>query len=175
MRMTEAEYAGYLARRGVPGAANTADVSSPPFRLPVIHIKLPGVPAGKGRPRFSRRTGHAYTPEKTRSYESMLQGAAIEAMAGRPPIEGPVRVSIEAHFPVPVSWSKKKQAEALAGDIRPGRPDWDNLGKMLDAFNEVVWRDDSQVAAGSISKFYSLTARLEVTIEGMARWSTKEK
>lgn len=132
---------------------------------PVI-ICLPGAPAGKGRPRFSRRSGHAYTPAKTRSYESMLQGAAIEAMSGRPPIEGPIRVVIAAHFPVPASWSMKKRAAALLGAIRPGRPDWDNLAKMLDSFNEVVWHDDSQVYDGAIIKRYSETPMLRVTVWG---------
>jgi hypothetical protein len=34
MRWNEQEYADYLKRRGIPGAANTADVSDPPFKLP---------------------------------------------------------------------------------------------------------------------------------------------
>lgn len=134
-----------------------------------IVIELPGEPRGKGRPRFVRRTGHAFTPEKTRSYESMLQGAAIEAMNGKPIIDGPLDVKVEAHFPVPASWSKKKQAAALLGVTRPTkRPDWENIAKMLDAFNGVVWRDDAQVVDGSISKFYSDRPRLVVTVRGAA-------
>lgn len=34
MAWTQAEYADYLKRRGVPGQPNTADVSKPPFRAP---------------------------------------------------------------------------------------------------------------------------------------------
>ena len=44
-----------------------------------VLIELPGVPQGKGRPRFARRGKFisTYTPETTRTYESMLQGAAL--------------------------------------------------------------------------------------------------
>jgi Holliday junction resolvase RusA-like endonuclease len=131
----------------------------------MITVELPGVPQGKGRPRFVRATGAAYTPAKTRSYESMLQGAAIQAMAGAEPMEGPLRVRVDALFPVPASWSKSKRAAALLGVIRPtGRPDWENIAKVLDAFNCVVWKDDAQVVEGAIFKRYSETPRLIVRI-----------
>jgi hypothetical protein len=39
MRWTEEEYAQYLKRAGAPGAANKADVSSPPFALPQNEAK----------------------------------------------------------------------------------------------------------------------------------------
>lgn len=37
-----------------------------------ISFSVPGEPAGKGRPRFTR-TGHPYTPGKTESYESLVR------------------------------------------------------------------------------------------------------
>jgi Holliday junction resolvase RusA-like endonuclease len=130
-----------------------------------VHIELPGVPQGKGRPRFVRATGHAFTPAKTRSYESMLQGAALEAMAGRLPLDGPLHVVVEAHFPVPASWSRAKRSAALLGVTRPTtKPDWENIAKMLDAFNEVVWHDDRQVVVGTIAKHYSDRPRLVVKV-----------
>lgn len=130
-----------------------------------IVILLPGLPQGKGRPRFVRASGHAFTPARTRSYESLLQGAAIEAMSGQVPIEGPVSVSVSAYFPVPASWSKSKRAAALLGALRPTKkPDADNLLKILDSFNAVVWRDDAQVVEGSIAKHYSDQPRLEVRV-----------
>lgn len=130
-----------------------------------IEVELPGQPAGKGRPRFSRKSGRAYTPAKTRSYESMLQGVAIEEMNGRAPLEGPLVVVVEAHFTIPESWSKSKKAAALLGVTRPtSRPDWENIAKMLDAFNEVVWKDDSQVVEGTITKHYSDRPRLVVRV-----------
>lgn len=132
----------------------------------MIVIELVGEPRGKGRPRFVRATGHAFTPARTRSYESALRLAAQDAMDGAAPLDGPLRVSVEAHFPVPASWSHKKRSAALLGVTRPTtRPDWENIAKMLDAFNEIVWRDDKQVVEGAISKHYSDRPRLRVEVQ----------
>lgn len=134
-----------------------------------IVIELAGEPKGKGRPRFVRSTGHAYTPAQTRSYESMLRLAAQEAMAGRIPIDGPVEVEVLACMPIPVSWSKRKRSDAIAGTVKPtSRPDVDNLVKMLDAFNEVVWRDDKQVVWCRVAKVYSEKPRLRIDVRAAA-------
>lgn len=130
-----------------------------------IVISLPGVPRGKGRPRFVRATGHAFTPAKTRSYESLLQGAAISAMEGHPPFDGPVSVAVLAYFPVPTSWPRKRREMALHGEIRPTtRPDADNLLKVVDSMNAVVFRDDKQIVQASVEKLYSYEPRLEVRV-----------
>ena len=62
-----------------------------------VAFTLAGHPQGKGRARAFVRAGHVahYTPEKTRSYESMIRGAAMDAMAGRAPFDVPVEVRIE--------------------------------------------------------------------------------
>jgi Holliday junction resolvase RusA-like endonuclease len=86
-------------------------------------------------------------------------------MAGRPPLEDALRVSVLAYFGIPASWSAKKRAAALAGLVRPTkRPDWENVAKMLDALNGVVWRDDAQVVSGLIEKHYSDRPRLRVEV-----------
>lgn len=121
----------------------------------LLTFHLAGEPVGKGRPRFARATGRAFTPAATRSYESALRLAAQEAMLGRPLFEGPLAVSVLAVFPIPQSWSKKRKLAALAGTVRPTvKPDSDNLLKVLDACNEVVWRDDSQITDSAIAKRY---------------------
>jgi Holliday junction resolvase RusA-like endonuclease len=130
-----------------------------------VIIELPGEPRGKGRPRFVRRTGHAFTPQKTASYEACLRHEAALAMADRPPFEGALRVRVAAYFGVPASWSTKKQIAAIAGAIRPAkRPDLDNIVKMFDALNEVVWRDDAQVVEGWIEKYYTDRPRLRIEV-----------
>jgi Holliday junction resolvase RusA-like endonuclease len=130
-----------------------------------IIIELLGEPKGKGRPRFVRRTGHAFTPQRTASYEAMLRHEAALAMDERSPLEGALRVQVGAYFAVPQSWSAKKRAAALGGAIRPTkRPDWENVAKMLDAFNGVIWRDDAQVVSGLIEKYYSDRPRLRVEV-----------
>jgi Holliday junction resolvase RusA-like endonuclease len=125
---------------------------------------IDGAPVGKGRPRFVRQSGQVYTPPRTANYEAVLQWAAQLAMAGRAPLTGPLAAILTAYMPTAPSWSKKKLAAALAGEIRPRLPDWDNLAKATDALNGVVWRDDSQVADGRVIKLYSDRPRLEIEV-----------
>ena len=120
----------------------------------MIEIVLLGAPRGKERPRLTR-AGHAYTPEKTRSYEAALKYAAEQAMAGRAPLSGPLLVDMVALMPIPQSWPKKRQEAARNGTELPTKkPDWDNFGKVVDACNLVVWVDDAQIICGTVSKFY---------------------
>lgn len=131
----------------------------------IVRVCLWGVPAGKGRPRFSRKNGVAFTPAKTRAFENHLGAEAAKAMNGTAPLEGPLAVFVLAVFPIPQSWSMKKKAAALIGQIRPTtKPDWENVAKTLDAFNQIVWRDDSQVVDGRVKKIYGDRPRLVVTV-----------
>ena len=125
----------------------------------MISFVVPGTPVGKGRPKFARRGNFvtAYTPEKTASYENLVKVKAEEAMVGQSLIDGPVSVVIVMLVTPPASWSQKKQREALAGVILPtSKPDMDNVIKgLFDACNEIVWKDDKQVADLSVKKRYS--------------------
>src|SRR6266516_1151141 len=95
-----------------------------------ITILIAGEPVAKGRPRFVRKTGIAFTPAHVRKFEAHGRLAAQVAMNGRPPLEGPVRLELVAELPIPVSWSQKKQARAITGDVLPiSRPDLDNYLK----------------------------------------------
>ena len=138
-------------------------------RAPVIRISVPGAPVGKGRPRFVRVTGRTYTPAKTANYEAILAaaGGMVRMAIGEPPYDGPLQVRITAFMPVPASWSRKKQAAALEGAIRPGKPDLDNIMKMMDALNGIVWRDDAQIAEARLSKLYASEPRLEIEVEAL--------
>ena len=124
---------------------------------PVV-ITLLGEPQGKGRARIGRGAHGrpmAFTPAATRSYEGALRLAATAAMQGRVPLEGAVLLSMIATFPVPASWSKKRRAAALRGELLPTvKPDADNLLKCCDALNEVVWRDDKQIVQAIVQKRY---------------------
>jgi Holliday junction resolvase RusA-like endonuclease len=136
--------------------------------VPII-IELPGEPKAKGRPRFSRRSGHAYTPAATVNYESHLKLAGIMAMGAAKPLEGPLEVLVVAAFSVPASWSKGKRLCALSGVTFPTvKPDADNLLKMMDALNEVVWLDDKQIVRADIRKVYSERPCLTVHVRAAA-------
>lgn len=131
----------------------------------MIEIVLLGRPRGKERPRATR-TGHVYTPEKTRDYEAALKYAAQQVMGDRPPLQGPLTLKVHVAVPVAASWSKRKQVDALAGAIYPtGKPDWDNYGKVVDALNLVVWVDDGQIIDGHVSKRYSDKPGMWITVE----------
>lgn len=132
-----------------------------------ITITLLGEPKGKGRGRVGKlHNGRpvVFTPEATRSYEASLRHAAAAAMVGRAPLSGAVEVHVEAHFPVPASWSQKKRAAALRGEIRPTKkPDLDNILKSAgDALNQVVWGDDAQITSAAIGKVYGLQPKLVI-------------
>ena len=121
----------------------------------MIEIYLAGVPVGKGRPRFVKSTGRAFTPEKTVRFEDRLSIVAQEAMAGRPPLDGPLEVELEVRMPVPLSKPKRWRDAALAGAIRPTKkPDADNFAKGLDACNMIVWVDDAQIVDLHVKKIY---------------------
>lgn len=121
----------------------------------VISIVVLGKPVPKGRPRFNRETGRAYTPAKTASFEAQLKYAAQQAMGDRPPLEGALSLEMDVVVPIPASWPKKKQEAARSGALLPtSKPDWDNYGKTVDALNLVVWMDDGQVVDGRVRKRY---------------------
>lgn len=133
-----------------------------------VLVHLPGEPRGKGRPRAFVMRGRAimHTDSKTKKYEELIRGAARNAMKGRPPIEGPVDLAVEAHFSIPPSWPKYRKQAALDGSkLHTSAPDTDNIVKAaLDALNKIVWIDDSQVVRIIASKHYGTTPGLMIAV-----------
>lgn len=126
---------------------------------------VPGIPCGKGRPRFVRATGRTYTPSKTVSYEGLIAYAASAAMRGAALITAPVGVKVQAVFPIPASWPQKKKR---AAQWHTSKPDGDNIAKAVgDALNGIVWKDDSQIARMAISKVYGDVPGLHVFVEAL--------
>ena len=136
-----------------------------------IHFHIPGQPVGKGRPRIGKVGPHArmFTPAKTVNYESTIALFAAQAMAGRALLTGPVNLQMRVDFPIPASWSMKKQRAAEAGQILPTvKPDSDNIVKAVcDAINGVVWKDDVQVVDLTVKKRYSVQPGVAVRIDEM--------
>ena len=136
-----------------------------------VDFIVPGSPIGKGRPRFARRGNfvQAYTPEKTASYENLVKLKAMEAMQGRPPIDGPVSMELSLFIAPPASWSKRKTAEAIYGSLMPtSKPDIDNVLKgICDAMNEIVFRDDKQVCDVRIIKRYGQVAEARINVRAI--------
>ncbi len=125
----------------------------------MIEIVLAGAPRGKERVKTAA-DGHAYTPERTVSFEGRLAYAAQIVMGDKPPLDGPLILDVRMYMAVPSSKSKAWRAAALLGIIRPTvKPDWDNGGKLTDALNLIVWIDDKQIVDGRVRKWYSLRPR----------------
>jgi len=130
----------------------------------MIVVELPGTPRPKNRPRFTR-SGHTYTDAKTKAAEESLLAAWL-VQSGRPaPFDGPISVELLFVFAPAQSWSKKKRAAALSGELRPtGRPDLDNLIKVIDALNGVAWVDDAQITRITATKRYGLHPFTRLTV-----------
>lgn len=136
--------------------------------LKPVQFLVPGEPVGKGRPRIGRVGGHArmFTPQKTASYEGLIALAGTEAMAGRTLLEGAVMVEMRIVLAIPQSMSKKRKAQAIAGELFPTKkPDMDNVIKAIyDGLNGVVWKDDVQVVDAFVRKRYGEVPGVHVRI-----------
>jgi Holliday junction resolvase RusA-like endonuclease len=142
-----------------------------PETAPYLVVELPGPPRGRHEmariiwPRGGKPFAQIHLDSKTVRYMRSLAKAARVAMGSRPILDCPVAVGVLATMPIPQSWTKREQADALAGIIIPRcKPDWDNIGKMCDAFKGIVWTDDALVADGTIIKQYGQTPSLRIEI-----------
>jgi Holliday junction resolvase RusA-like endonuclease len=112
-----------------------------------VELFLPGDPPCKERPRASR-SGHIYTPQKTRDSESEI---AIEFMALYPvgyfEPNTALEISVFAGFATP------KKPKYLV----PTKKDLDNIIKIvMDGLNKVAYHDDSWICSIRDSgKFYA--------------------
>jgi len=138
-----------------------------------LHMVIPVEPVGKARPRFSRNG--VYTPEKTKQAERNIMTFANQQMKGSDPTEKPVEMYIYFYRSIPKSLNgshiKIVDREAmLAGDILPTqKPDVDNYCKLvMDSFNGVVFKDDSQVVKLIAEKAYSDDPRTEIKVDILA-------
>lgn len=109
-------------------------------------VTIPGEPVAKERPRFNTKTGHVYTPAKTKSAESLIAWHIKEAAHAQGftlPVTGSVHVAF--------GFGTRRNT---GGGVNRAS-DLDNYVKLaLDAMNGVVFVDDVQVVylAASIDR-----------------------
>ena len=110
---------------------------------------------GKGRPRLTK-SGVAFTDAKTRSYENLVKLLALQAMenAGAQMTDKPVKATINAFFEIPKSYTKKKVQAIINGEIKPAKPDLDNIIKCVDGCNKIIFKDDVQIYSINATKSY---------------------
>ena len=116
-----------------------------------IQFSLPVEPIPQSRPRFDSRTKRTYQPSRCKEYKGLVRMAAKSAMAGQAPTKKPCHCDLKIY-------RKYEATSRKFGDL-------DNHAKsILDAMNEIVFVDDSQIVKISVEKFKSQTPRIEVNI-----------
>jgi len=126
------------------------------------HVKIfNATPIAASRPKVTKRGTYYAEP-----YNTFKQNFALWAkMNYKTILEGALGVNIYFYMPIPKSLSKKKYEE-IKGAYHIKRPDVDNLVKaVLDGLNGFAYKDDSQVAQLSVTKRYSETPRIEISIK----------
>lgn len=131
-----------------------------------VKFTIPGIPVPKARPRVVR--GHAFTPKKTKDYEALVKDV-YNLTVGEYLGDSAIVATIDLYFPIPESYSKSKKRRIADGEIKhTKRPDVDNCAKaILDALNEVAYKDDAQIVESRITKHYAVDGdvRADVILE----------
>lgn len=80
--------------------------------------------------------------------------------------EKPLAVALTFVFSPPKSYTKNKLKAVQRGELRyVKKPDLDNLAKaILDALNDTVYKDDSQIINLSVNKEYGHTDHVLIKI-----------
>jgi Holliday junction resolvase RusA-like endonuclease len=127
----------------------------------VLHIIIPGVPVARERPRFSKFG----TYDKQGSVKEFYRLSILNQLPkGFNVLTGPISLILLFELPIPKHTSKKKTL-TLIGTPHVKKPDIDNLYKMLDAYNGVLWMDDSQIHTVTMRKMYSENPKTNLIVE----------
>jgi Holliday junction resolvase RusA-like endonuclease len=138
----------------------------------VFRLTVDGAVGAKGRPRTrviyknNRAVPVIYPDPDSLKTERAIKGLAWAAMARQrlQPFTGPIEITIEVFLKRPVSWPRKR-CESAFGFFATGKPDVDNLQKLwFDAFNKVVWDDDSQISDVLFRRRFAPDGRAHVNI-----------
>lgn len=134
-----------------------------------VTITLQGTPVGKARARAFLRHGRIshYLPDTSRNYEDSVRIAAFREMRGKQPFSVPVEIILRCVFAPPQSWSERKKAAAITGDIaHTSKPDIDNIAKSwLDALNRIAFADDRLVVKVTAEKRFGPASLAVCTVK----------
>lgn len=110
----------------------------------MISLVFPFAPVAWGRVKRGR-FGQAYVPPKTMRFKADIRLWASKSAPNKP-LEGPLKLTARFFIPGPKRPKNK---------LPITRPDLDNYVKgVLDALNEMIWMDDSQIVEMNVAKFY---------------------
>lgn len=138
----------------------------------MIKFRFNGEAVGKSRPRYSRRGEyvHTYTPKKTKDFEEAIRFEFMASNCEAIPVydrEVSLKAKVTVGVSIPKSYSKKRHAQCLAGEVTPTKkPDIDNILKAIfDALNGCAYSDDVQIVQVYAEKFYTEEPFVEVEID----------
>lgn len=133
-----------------------------------LFFKFDIEPVPQLRPRVSSRGGYVrvYDPPKVKQFKSFLRSLA-SSQYSRPPLLGPLSVSLTFYRPVQKSISQSERERRLSNESKPVvKPDTDNYIKStLDALNGVLWHDDAQIVKITGEKRYSDHPKITVSVK----------
>ena len=133
----------------------------------IYEFEIPSKIIGKGRPRLNSYTGKIYTPTRTKDYEELVEQYFLLKYPRYKTLDGRIKMDIVAYFEVPKSTSKLVKTQMMENKISPTKkPDIDNIVKIiLDAMNNIAFKDDTQITKISVEKKYSEIEKVFVRIE----------
>lgn len=133
----------------------------------IYEFEIPSKIIGKGRPRLNSYTGKIYTPTRTKDYEELVEQYFLLKYPRYKTLDGRIKMDIVAYFEVPKSTSKLVKIQMMENKISPTKkPDIDNIVKIiLDAMNNIAFKDDTQITKISVEKKYSEIEKVFVRIE----------
>lgn len=129
-----------------------------------IELFIPISPVPKGRPKFTK-TGHGYTPKRTREYEKNVCEYYSENCGDF--FDGAIKVYLKFYMPIPKATSKVKKEKMIVNEIKHTihNGDLDNLCKgVLDALNGMAYADDCQITTIHAYKQYGATPGILLNI-----------
>lgn len=127
----------------------------------VLQIAVIGVPAPQGSKRHVGNGVMVESSKKVRPWRDAVRSTAVQARAGLPTIDEPVRVQMVFTFLRPASHFRTGKNAGLVRDGVPrapqGMPDLSKLIRSTeDALTDAgVWRDDARVVSLSAAKVYA--------------------
>lgn len=139
----------------------------------LLEFSAVGMPQPAGSKSIGRtKDGRAFVRHandaKQRPWRQEVARSAADAMAGRPLLDGPVRLRVTFFRPRPTTHFKSTGGLSAAGnraEYPTARPDVTKLVRALeDALKGIAWRDDAQVVMLEAVKLWGEPARAMVEV-----------
>jgi len=145
--------------------------------LPIaVEFFVPGKPQPGGSKKgfVNPRNGRVVIVEdakRNKDWRAVVALAATEAMKGRAPLDGPLRLVVTFHMPRPKGhFGKAGKLKPSAPTYSTSRPDSTKLLRSTeDAMSGIVWRDDAQIVCQVVRRLYADgPVGAEIVVEVMA-------